>query len=200
MSRSGAALLLGSTRLWGTRAQELWCTGSAAPRQVGSSWTRGRTRVSCIARWIQKHWTTREAPCFPLKTSKQNKTSSNSKESGDLSGIRTEPRVRPGRQGIEEVPNNSGIKRNDFQAILLKTTKKIKINAEIFHDEQNIPVWNNSCLFVTLLTLHRAGPGVHSRMQGVWKYDTTVRGQAYYLPTKQVPAVLGPPHCVWRGF
>ena len=140
MSRWGAALLLRSPRLSGTRAQELWSTGSAAPRQVGSSWTRGRTRVSCIARWIQKHWTTREAPCFPLKTSKQNKTSSNSKESGDLSGIRTEPRVRPGRQGIEEVPNNSGIKRNDFQAILLKTTKKIKINAEIFHDEQNIPV------------------------------------------------------------
>ena len=37
MSRWGAALLLRSTRLWGTRAQELWCTGSAAPRQVGSS-------------------------------------------------------------------------------------------------------------------------------------------------------------------
>ena len=49
--------------------------------------------------------------------SSQNKTNSNSKESGDLSGIRAEPRVRPGRQEIEEVPNNSGIKRNDAQAI-----------------------------------------------------------------------------------
>ena len=52
--------------------------------------------------------------------SSQNKTNSNSKESGDLSGIGAEPRVRPGRQEIEEVPNNSGIKRNDVQAIHLK--------------------------------------------------------------------------------
>ena len=49
--------------------------------------------------------------------SSQNKTNSNSKESRDLSGTGPEPRVRPGRQEIEEVPNNSGIKRNDFQAI-----------------------------------------------------------------------------------
>ena len=52
--------------------------------------------------------------------SSQNKTNSNSKESGDLSGIGAEPRVRPGRQEIEEVPNNSGIKRNDVQAMHLK--------------------------------------------------------------------------------
>ena len=29
---------------------------------VGSSWTRDRTRVPCIGRWIPNHWTTREVP------------------------------------------------------------------------------------------------------------------------------------------
>ena len=87
------------------------------------------------------HWQVDSQPLdhqgSPMLSS-QNKTNSNSKESGDLSGIGADPRVRPGRQEIEEVPNNSGIKRNNVQAIHLK--KKIKINAEIFHDEQNIPV------------------------------------------------------------
>ena len=66
------------------------------------------------------HWQVDSQPLdhqgSPMLSS-QNKTNSNSKESGDLSGIRAEPRVRPGRQEIEEVPNNSGIKRNDAQAI-----------------------------------------------------------------------------------
>ena len=29
---------------------------------MGSSWTRDRTHVSCIGRWILYHWATREAP------------------------------------------------------------------------------------------------------------------------------------------
>ena len=52
-------LLLQST---GSRAQaqQLWCTGLAAPRPVGSSWTRDRTHVPCIGRRILIHWTTRQ--------------------------------------------------------------------------------------------------------------------------------------------
>ena len=43
---------------------ELWCTGLAASQHVGSSRTRDRTGVPCIARQILNHWTTREAPIF----------------------------------------------------------------------------------------------------------------------------------------
>ena len=43
------------------QAQQLWHTGLAAPWRVGSSWTRDRTCVSCIGRWILNHWTTRAA-------------------------------------------------------------------------------------------------------------------------------------------
>ena len=51
--------------LWGTGsrcppAQELWCMGFVVPWHVGSSQTRNQTPVSCIARWILNHWTTRE--------------------------------------------------------------------------------------------------------------------------------------------
>ena len=55
--------------------QQLWHIGSVvvahglvAPRHVGSSQTRDRTGVPCIARQIPNHWTTREAPrpCFSL--------------------------------------------------------------------------------------------------------------------------------------
>ena len=42
-------------------APELWCTDSAAPRYVGSSWTRDWTGVSCIGREILYHSATREA-------------------------------------------------------------------------------------------------------------------------------------------
>ena len=45
-----------------TQAQQLWLTGPAAPRHVGSSQTRARTRVPCIGRRILNHCTTREAP------------------------------------------------------------------------------------------------------------------------------------------
>ena len=45
--------------------------GLVAPRHVGSSRTRARTRVPCIGRWILNHCTTREVPhplniYFPL--------------------------------------------------------------------------------------------------------------------------------------
>ena len=51
--------------LWpaGSRAQvqQLWRTGPVAPRHVGSSWTRARTRVPCIGRQTPNRCTTREA-------------------------------------------------------------------------------------------------------------------------------------------
>ena len=50
----------------GLRALELWLSSCGAVlvvlQHVGSSWTRDRTSVPCIARWILNHWTTREAP------------------------------------------------------------------------------------------------------------------------------------------
>ena len=45
----------------GSRAQLLWRMGLVAPRHVGSSRTRARTRVPCIGRWILNHCATREA-------------------------------------------------------------------------------------------------------------------------------------------
>ena len=58
-------LLLRST---GSRpqAQQLWLTGLAAPRHVGSSQTRARTHVPCISRQILNHCATREALSFVL--------------------------------------------------------------------------------------------------------------------------------------
>ena len=43
------------------QAQQLWFTGPVAPRHVGSSQTRARTRVPCIGRQILNHCATREA-------------------------------------------------------------------------------------------------------------------------------------------
>ena len=43
------------------QAQQLWLTGPVAPRHVGSSQTRTRTRVPCIGRQILNHCATREA-------------------------------------------------------------------------------------------------------------------------------------------
>ena len=45
----------------GTWAQQSWRTGLVAPRHVGSSQARARTRVPCIGRQILNHCTTREA-------------------------------------------------------------------------------------------------------------------------------------------
>ena len=44
------------------QAQQLWLTGLVAPRHVGSSQTRARTRVPCISRQILNHCATSEAP------------------------------------------------------------------------------------------------------------------------------------------
>ena len=46
------------------QAQQLWVTGLVAPRHVGSSQSRARTRVPCIGRQILNHCATREAPCL----------------------------------------------------------------------------------------------------------------------------------------
>ena len=43
------------------QAQQLWLTGLVAPRHVGSSQTRARTRVPCIGRQVLNHCATREA-------------------------------------------------------------------------------------------------------------------------------------------
>ena len=48
------------------QAQQLWLTGPAAPRHVGSSQTRARTRVSRTSRQTLNHCATREAPLFFL--------------------------------------------------------------------------------------------------------------------------------------
>ena len=44
------------------QAQQLWLTGPVAPRHVGSSQIRARTRVPCIGRQTLNHCATREAP------------------------------------------------------------------------------------------------------------------------------------------
>ena len=44
------------------QAQQFRCTGLVAPRHVGSSRTRARTRVPCLGRWILNHCATREVP------------------------------------------------------------------------------------------------------------------------------------------
>ena len=43
------------------QTQQLWLTGPAAPRQMGSSQTRAQTRVPCIGRQTLNHCATREA-------------------------------------------------------------------------------------------------------------------------------------------
>ena len=43
------------------QAQQSWLTGLVAPRHVGSSQTRTRTRVPCIGRQTLNHCATREA-------------------------------------------------------------------------------------------------------------------------------------------
>ena len=47
----------------------MWLTGLVAPRHVGSSQTRARTRVPCISRQILNHCATREAPVYLFKQS-----------------------------------------------------------------------------------------------------------------------------------
>ena len=49
------------------QAQQPWLTGPAAPRHVGSSQTRARTRVPRISRQTPNHCATREALFFIFK-------------------------------------------------------------------------------------------------------------------------------------
>ena len=44
----------------------MWLTGPVAPRHVGSSQTRARTRVPCIGRQTLNHCATREAHYLPI--------------------------------------------------------------------------------------------------------------------------------------
>ena len=57
-----AASLVAGHKLQTRRLSNLWLTGLVAPRHVGSSQTRARTRVPCIGRQILNHCATREAP------------------------------------------------------------------------------------------------------------------------------------------
>ena len=71
----------GLQQLWlaGSRvqAQQLWRMGLVALRHVGSSWTRARTHVPYIGRWILNHCASREALVLlflDLKKMERNKT------------------------------------------------------------------------------------------------------------------------------
>ena len=61
------ASLVAEHRLQTRRLSELWLTDLVAPRHVGSSQTRARTRVPCIGRQILNHCATREAPYYLLR-------------------------------------------------------------------------------------------------------------------------------------
>ena len=79
---SGATLQSTGSGAW---AQQLWCTGLAAPQHMESSQNRDRTHVPCIGRWIPNlqlppivFWTTTllsfplsQRPSFHLKRSSQ---------------------------------------------------------------------------------------------------------------------------------
>ena len=61
-----AASLVAEHRLQTRRLSCVWLTGLVAPRHVGSSQTRARTRVPCIGRQTLNHCATREAPTYIL--------------------------------------------------------------------------------------------------------------------------------------
>ena len=63
-------------------AQQLWLTGRVAPRHVGSSQTRARTRAPCIGRQIPNHCATREAPVLEVFMKEKNHISSRLPTSG----------------------------------------------------------------------------------------------------------------------
>ena len=60
------ASLVAEHRLQTRRLSCVWLTGLVAPRHVGSSQTRARTRVLCIGRQTLNHCATREAPTYIL--------------------------------------------------------------------------------------------------------------------------------------
>ena len=55
---SGVAL-----RRFQSSAQKLWGTGSVAPHNVESSWTRDQTSDPCVGRWVPIHCSTWEVLC-----------------------------------------------------------------------------------------------------------------------------------------
>ena len=55
------ASVAAACRLQSTGLEIKWCVGLVAPWHVGSSQTRDRTGVHCLARQSLNHWTTREA-------------------------------------------------------------------------------------------------------------------------------------------
>ena len=61
-----SSCVTGAQQLWLTgsrvQAQQLWRTGLVAPRHVGSSRIRDRTRVPCIGRRFLNHCATRQVP------------------------------------------------------------------------------------------------------------------------------------------
>ncbi|KAJ8797451.1 hypothetical protein J1605_001758 [Eschrichtius robustus] len=57
------------------QAQQLWLTGPVAPRHVGSSQTRARTRVPCIGRQTELEWLYHRCRGDDLVTSVGNNTS-----------------------------------------------------------------------------------------------------------------------------
>ena len=59
-----AASLVAEHRLQTRRLSSCGSRAQVAPRHVGSSQTRARTRVPCIGRQILNHCATREAPGF----------------------------------------------------------------------------------------------------------------------------------------
>ena len=67
------ASLVAECGLQARRLQQLWHTGLAAPRHMGSSPTRARTCVPCIGRRILNHCATREARRWPLLKTKVKK-------------------------------------------------------------------------------------------------------------------------------
>ena len=69
---SAVASLVIELGLWVQGLQWVWLScgsGLAALRLVGSSWTRDRTHVPCIGRWILTHWATREILYFSTSLS-----------------------------------------------------------------------------------------------------------------------------------
>ena len=55
--------MLSSCSSWAPKLRlNSYNTGLVAPRLVGFPWTRDRTLISCIGRWLLNHWTTREVP------------------------------------------------------------------------------------------------------------------------------------------
>ena len=56
---------------YNTCNQQVGCTGLVALQHVGLLWSRDRTHVPCIGRWILNHWTTKKVPHLLFKGGKK---------------------------------------------------------------------------------------------------------------------------------